>query len=275
MHSQAVHYREFTTYPLGSTAPFHIWKYHGFAKNYTWEDETPELMMFSPLLIVAWSESCKSVRYEFAMAMQSAKSRSGNVWFRKIRDPQSILGPTDSPLVKFVSCWHEELLQNGHAGGLPICSAPRTACEHAGTIIDAGRTLQTCNYDYLFMLGEEDSTFQIFATKHDALGDPIVQDRFIVQDKLESLLCPQKNKKNKQKRNISLKLRRSILERDGYQCVDCGRSPQKDPKCILHVDHRVAVAKGGSSRSGNLQTLCDWCNLGKGTDTDWKLGKKR
>jgi len=72
-------------------------------------------------------------------------------------------------------------------------------------------------------------------------------------------------------RKIPLKMRRQILERDGFKCVDCGRSPRSDESCILHVDHRVPASIGGSNDPSNLQTLCDWCNLGKFTDTDWKL----
>lgn len=75
------------------------------------------------------------------------------------------------------------------------------------------------------------------------------------------------------RRSISLGLRRAILERDGYRCVDCGRSPRTDSSCVLHIDHRVPLAKGGTNEEANLQTLCDWCNLGKGVDLDWKLNQ--
>lgn len=77
--------------------------------------------------------------------------------------------------------------------------------------------------------------------------------------------------KNTKRRTLPLKLRRTVLERDGYQCVDCGRSPRTDSSCVLHIDHRVPLAKGGTNEEANLQTLCDWCNLGKGVDVDWKL----
>ena len=70
---------------------------------------------------------------------------------------------------------------------------------------------------------------------------------------------------------LSVRTRRKVMERDGFKCVDCGRSPQNDSSCVLHVDHRKAVSKGGTNCMENLQTLCDWCNLGKKTDLDWKL----
>jgi hypothetical protein len=73
------------------------------------------------------------------------------------------------------------------------------------------------------------------------------------------------------KRKVKPKLRRQILERDNYQCLDCGRSPRNDAACVLHVDHRIPLAKGGTNDPDNLQTLCDDCNIGKGVDLDWKL----
>ena len=80
-------------------------------------------------------------------------------------------------------------------------------------------------------------------------------------------------RRKSKRRSISLKTRRFVFNRDDYSCVDCGRSPRTDKDCVLHVDHRVPVAKGGTNHESNLQTLCDWCNLGKGVDVDWKLGQ--
>jgi 5-methylcytosine-specific restriction endonuclease McrA len=34
---------------------------------------------------------------------------------------------------------------------------------------------------------------------------------------------------------------------------------------VLHVDHVVPLAAGGTSSEGNLRTACEECNLGKGT----------
>ena len=64
-------------------------------------------------------------------------------------------------------------------------------------------------------------------------------------------------------RAISLKDRHVVLKRDGYQCVKCGASPRKDRSVILEVDHVIPVARGGSSKIENLQTLCFACNQGK------------
>lgn len=93
--------------------------------------------------------------------------------------------------------------------------------------------------------------------------------RYCLQQYLDSAV----KQKNTKRRTLPLKMRRSILERDGYKCVDCGRSPKTDSNCVLHIDHRMPLAKGGTNDEANLQTLCDWCNLGKGVDVDWKLNQ--
>jgi hypothetical protein len=82
------------------------------------------------------------------------------------------------------------------------------------------------------------------------------------------------------KRNPTGKrLRFLILERDGFRCRYCGRSPNLDPNVVLHVDHVVAVAQGGKTCEENLVTACWDCNIGK-TDKileqgdSWKLSSK-
>ena len=54
------------------------------------------------------------------------------------------------------------------------------------------------------------------------------------------------------------------MERDHFRCCKCGRYPTDDNKIILEVDHIVPISKGGTNEIGNLQTLCNECNLGKG-----------
>lgn len=66
------------------------------------------------------------------------------------------------------------------------------------------------------------------------------------------------------KRQIPLGLRLKVLDRDGYACILCGKTPALHRGVILHVDHRQPFAKGGKTELGNLQTLCSDCNLGKG-----------
>ncbi|MCX6702369.1 MAG: HNH endonuclease [Candidatus Wolfebacteria bacterium] len=70
--------------------------------------------------------------------------------------------------------------------------------------------------------------------------------------------------RSEKKRDIPLKLRLKILDRDNYTCVLCGRTPALLPGLSLHVDHRIPFSKDGKTEFNNLQTLCVDCNLGKG-----------
>jgi len=70
--------------------------------------------------------------------------------------------------------------------------------------------------------------------------------------------------KHKTKRNISDRLRFSILMRDGFTCQSCGRSPTTERGVKLHVDHIMPWSKGGETEEENLETKCQQCNLGKG-----------
>lgn len=82
-------------------------------------------------------------------------------------------------------------------------------------------------------------------------------------DKKESLRV-----KRRTKRDVSERLRFSILVRDGFSCKSCGRSPIKEPGVELHVDHIIPWSQGGETIKENLQTKCRQCNLGKGNAFD-------
>jgi hypothetical protein len=71
----------------------------------------------------------------------------------------------------------------------------------------------------------------------------------------------------REKRDVPLRLRLRVLQRDGFKCVLCGRSPAFDKGTVLHVDHILPIAKGGKTTLANLQTLCKECNLGKSDKT--------
>ena len=64
----------------------------------------------------------------------------------------------------------------------------------------------------------------------------------------------------KRSRYISKSVRVSVLHRDKYKCVFCGRSSQK---VELQIDHIIPFSQGGSNKLDNLQTLCIDCNQGK------------
>lgn len=64
-------------------------------------------------------------------------------------------------------------------------------------------------------------------------------------------------------RDVPLRIRLHVLNRDNFRCVFCGRSPATDIGVKLHIDHIKPFSKGGKSSVENLQTLCFECNLGK------------
>lgn len=70
-------------------------------------------------------------------------------------------------------------------------------------------------------------------------------------------------KDHKTSRDINLRLRFQVLERDNFKCCMCGRSPASTPGLALQVDHIKPYSKGGETVIDNLQTLCKDCNLGK------------
>lgn len=59
---------------------------------------------------------------------------------------------------------------------------------------------------------------------------------------------------------VSTRTRFEVFKRDKFTCQYCGRTP---PTVILHVDHVVATANGGTDAPINLVTACQDCNLGK------------
>jgi hypothetical protein len=68
--------------------------------------------------------------------------------------------------------------------------------------------------------------------------------------------------RQQERSRITAGVRSKVLARDRYRCRDCGISA--DLGAVLHVDHVIPISRGGSSDLGNLQTLCQECNLGKG-----------
>lgn len=69
--------------------------------------------------------------------------------------------------------------------------------------------------------------------------------------------------KHKTSRDINLRLRFKVMQRDNFKCCICGKSPATSPNVTLHIDHIKPWSKGGETTIDNLQTLCSDCNLGK------------
>lgn len=64
-------------------------------------------------------------------------------------------------------------------------------------------------------------------------------------------------------RDPSLRMKFRVMKRDNFSCRACGASPALKPGLLLHVDHIEPWSRGGETIDGNLQTLCEACNLGK------------
>lgn len=68
----------------------------------------------------------------------------------------------------------------------------------------------------------------------------------------------------RQRKRLSRRLRWRILQRDDFRCQVCGADAATDRKVKLDVDHVMPISAGGLTEPGNLRTLCDACNGGKG-----------
>lgn len=63
-----------------------------------------------------------------------------------------------------------------------------------------------------------------------------------------------------QRKPISASKRIAVFRRDGFKCSYCGNSPE-----VLHLDHIVPLAKGGTDEISNLTVCCARCNSKKRT----------
>jgi hypothetical protein len=70
-------------------------------------------------------------------------------------------------------------------------------------------------------------------------------------------------------RSISDKLRRQILERNGYTCQVCGAGSGEESlcepgkKCRLQIDHIIPISQGGTDEEHNLRAVCVYYNKDK------------
>ena len=58
-----------------------------------------------------------------------------------------------------------------------------------------------------------------------------------------------------------VKVRRTVLQRDGYSCQLRLRGCTQ---YATQIDHKLSVMQGGTDDFDNLQAACKWCNLMKG-----------
>ncbi len=72
--------------------------------------------------------------------------------------------------------------------------------------------------------------------------------------------------------NFSSEDKKTILERDNYQCVVCGRGIKDGVEIV--VDHRTPKDKGGTNNIDNGQVLCSKHNLMKKNYSQTESGKR-
>ena len=65
-----------------------------------------------------------------------------------------------------------------------------------------------------------------------------------------------------QRKLLTKKLRKQIMERDNYTCQTCGK--YMPDEVGLQIDHIIPVSKGGKTVASNLRVLCNKCNGSKG-----------
>lgn len=113
----------------------------------------------------------------------------------------------------------------------------------------------TFSFRYISPGGKSGSQFDI-------LMDIPMLERFIIylSEKVNN-----KKEKQYQRKLMTPKLRKYIIQRDNFTCCKCGNSIYKEPNLLLEVDHIIPVSKGGLTEENNLQTLCWKCNRSKGS----------
>jgi len=105
--------------------------------------------------------------------------------------------------------------------------------------------------DYQF-IKEQLSNKGLYSTE-DIIGHAIKATADSIRKKIASL-GSRKSKPITNTRSISAAIKKSVIERSGNKCENCGS------KYNLHFDHVTPYSMGGASTIGNLRQLCSNCN---------------
>lgn len=69
--------------------------------------------------------------------------------------------------------------------------------------------------------------------------------------------------RHRRRQSLSNRVKFLVLRRDNYRCQLCGRKAIDGVQ--IDIDHKVALANGGTNDIENLWALCHPCNNGKST----------
>jgi HNH endonuclease len=127
-----------------------------------------------------------------------------------------------------------------------------------------GRRICYCAADVvairaLYRAGKEPLDAEERAAYHATLAQLVKAGRLLTDDQAGMA------KPRRRREPITVSLRFEIFKRDHYRCQMCGAYASES--VTLEVDHKIAVAKGGTNDRSNLWTLCWECNRGK-SDSD-------
>lgn len=84
-----------------------------------------------------------------------------------------------------------------------------------------------------------------------------IKTRLLTDDIFET----RKTVRTRERAKLTPTLRYRVLKRDGFKCVTCGVSASE---AKIEADHIIPISRGGTSVLYNLQSLCFYCNKGKG-----------
>jgi 5-methylcytosine-specific restriction endonuclease McrA len=140
-----------------------------------------------------------------------------------------------------------------HAGSQENCntcnnyeSCEKHICDYCGTCEGRMNSFPECDFDLC-----ADCFIVLSASLAKGLKE-IKQDYILDEE------CIVKEKVFITRKTITESQREEIFIRDKYKCVHCGNNER------LRIDHIQPFSCGGSTKSDNLQTLCESCNAKKG-----------
>lgn len=86
------------------------------------------------------------------------------------------------------------------------------------------------------------------------------------EDHVRETICQRNLGEHSKQRRRPRKKRRAVLERDGFQCVQCSMTDVEE----LTMDHIWPRSRRGCNCLENLQTMCVGCNQSKANSFEFE-----